>query len=846
MIQRLQILNIHLKISKLTDAYLFWILPAIQIICIRLLAGAGLHRSLIVCLLFLAVLSLSASYIYREKVHSLMDSASVGDLKRRRSKTVVFAVILILTAIQIYKQFYSRQQWVEAALQEEGDAPLQSVVVLSNGVNAWGNIEQILETESRVKIRFTASANDVGDATLFEQMSSLEYGAQMLLSLDYYALGEAQNPGAFDEGDYYFSQGIFASAKLSDSSELTILDTTTRFSFIQRQANRLNETISLFFIDLFGQEPGALAAAMFLGNEDYLGKAIKDNFKLSGLSHLLVVSGSNVSLVFTFMMPFLERSGIKWKFRQAFLLPALLLFGYLINWDASVTRAIAMNLVLIVARLGKRPIRASTALGIAVTVILALKPVSALQIGFLMSVMVSFALIEVVNLLIDRIIDCSLAKKSWRRKWILLSQARQNHFRSLIMALVTPVISQLAVMPFTIEMGSVYSWLAIPLNWLAVPLAGALSILLTLLSPFAFMGFMIPGSALRLIGLPAQTLIIAVSQLSNLPSVLGVQGRPISSRFIYLYALILLLIFGFIRAWKKQRLLRVAGSWVLITCLLLAVQYLKAPAMQLYFLSVGQGDAALIRLKNGQSMLIDTGTEIEGMQVIPTALQELGIRKIDLMIVSHFDQDHVGALSALMDGAWIRAVASPLPTKKVGKDYDEERAYQASLEEQASDSGVDWQYLKAGDRIDMGFGQYMSCIYPAGEDVGGGNDSSLVLLLNSYNLEVLFTGDTEKVGEQDLLRKNLLSDVDILKVSHHGSKTSSHPDFLDAIQAEMALISVGKNNYGHPYPAVLQSLEERAVLTFRTDLDGALVVESDKRKWTAYRFRDPKTVWKGK
>lgn len=846
MLKRQHLIQAKIQLLNFFDAYLFWILPCLNIILIRWTVKYELYLALPLISLLLTGFSIFMAFNNKQRLDQVRDTSGQKDIRRRRLQWIFTSLMLILSSWHQYKQIYSAQVWLEKILNSDQESQVIDVTVDSVSENAWNALDLIVKTEDGYGIRCRIEEKKIQNYSDYKKISSLAYGDRLILPLEFSAIEKAQNPGAFNANQYYQSQGIFVDARIAEGGEIEFLEYRSPFSSFQRQADRLNERISSYFLDEFGENLGAIAAAMFLGNEEHISKSIKDDFKASSLSHLLVVSGSNVSLVFTFMMPVLERSGMKWTYRQALLLPALIAFAYLIRWDASVTRAVAMNLVLILSRLMKRPIRASTALALAVNFIIVFQVRAAVQTGFLMSAAVSFVLMEGVNPIVERLLDLSRLNHSWRRKYLLMEQSKQKKIKQVLMAVITPVLSQLAVMPFAIEMGSMYSWIGIPINWLAGPLAAALSIMLTIISPLAFISPELSSLLIYFIRMPVKTLLLSIERLAALPRLCSLSLRSFTDTYLYFYLFLIIFLLAIIKRWKWKRFIYVNLFALCLTCTMLVTNYICRAELSIYFLSVGQGDAALLQFKNGQTILIDTGTDKEGMAVIPAALQALNIRMIDLVIVSHFDQDHVGALASLIEEDLLRSVISPPATTRLGRAFEEERAYQKSLESLAEEKGISWQYLQAGDRLQFSEKQFIDCIYPASNDPKGGNDSSLVLHLQSGLLDLLFTGDLEAKGEQYLLQTNALMDVDVLKLAHHGSKTSSSPAFLDAIDGELALISVGKNTYGHPFPAVLQSLEERDYHIFRTDLDGAFVIESRKDGWQAYRYRERNLFWKGK
>lgn len=247
------------------------------------------------------------------------------------------------------------------------------------------------------------------------------------------------------------------------------------------------------------------------------------------------------------------------------------------------------------------------------------------------------------------------------------------------------------------------------------------------------------------------------------------------------------------------------------------------------FLDVGQGDACLIQTKSGKNILIDGGGSISdsfqvGENILLPVLLNKGIRKIDLLILSHFDADHWKGCQAILENLSVSKVI-------IAKQAENSEAYQTFCQI-VSKKKIPVEMKKAGDEVFLDGRTKLQFLWPEDTMISSNamNNNALVFKVYYRNSSVLFTGDIEKEAEDAILQKYQKGELeaDILKVAHHGSKTSSSEKFLDCIDAKIALIGVGKKNFfGHPSPEVIQNLKERGYQIYRTDQKGQIEIKID-------------------
>lgn len=242
--------------------------------------------------------------------------------------------------------------------------------------------------------------------------------------------------------------------------------------------------------------------------------------------------------------------------------------------------------------------------------------------------------------------------------------------------------------------------------------------------------------------------------------------------------------------------------------------------MSVTFVDVGQGDCELIGFPDGKCMLIDSG-EAEYCDEVEERLRQNGYDRIDWLVVTHPHTDHMGGMSSIISDFDVGEIYMPYAVSDT-------RAYERLLE------AIDSRSLTvntAGAGVTVTFSDDISgeFLAPVGDSYDGMNNYSAVLKLTYNDVSFLFTGDAETFSEDEMLDNSYSSlDCDVLKVSHHGSSSSSSQEFINAVSPEYAVIECGANNrYGHPHTETLSRLDNAGAVIYRTDLSGDIVFKTD-------------------
>ena len=239
------------------------------------------------------------------------------------------------------------------------------------------------------------------------------------------------------------------------------------------------------------------------------------------------------------------------------------------------------------------------------------------------------------------------------------------------------------------------------------------------------------------------------------------------------------------------------------------------------FIDVGQGDCIYLSA-DGENMLIDCGEASEAEAVL-SYLDKLGVKRLDYVVATHPHSDHMGGMSEIVEACDIGEVIMPYLDDG---DIPTTRYFEKFLEA-CDEKGIDITDAEVGATIGIGDAQ-AKIIAPSSRDYGNANNYSVGILLSHGSNDFIFTGDAEALAEEEMIESGMLKEVEVYKVGHHGSDTSSSEEFLEVISPEYAVVMCGEgNSYGHPHDEIVERIREYTDEILRTDLCGSIVIESD-------------------
>lgn len=236
------------------------------------------------------------------------------------------------------------------------------------------------------------------------------------------------------------------------------------------------------------------------------------------------------------------------------------------------------------------------------------------------------------------------------------------------------------------------------------------------------------------------------------------------------------------------------------------------------YIDVGQGDSILVQV-NGKNLLIDAGPN-ESTDKLMSYLNKQNIKKLDYIITTHPHEDHIGAMDSVIKKYDIGEFYAPKKTTTT-KTFE-------NMINALKSKNIKINVAKAGVKLNLGDNVQCEMLAPNSNNYENLNNYSAVIKITYGKSKFLFTGDAEKLSEKEMLNKNYDLSSDVLKLGHHGSSSSSSKEFLDKVSPKIAVISLGKNNdYGHPHKETTTELKKRNIQTYRTDVDGSVVLISD-------------------
>ena len=250
-------------------------------------------------------------------------------------------------------------------------------------------------------------------------------------------------------------------------------------------------------------------------------------------------------------------------------------------------------------------------------------------------------------------------------------------------------------------------------------------------------------------------------------------------------------------------------------------QTTQADSMEVHFIDVGQGDCTLVKCGDN-AMLIDTGDDSQGTAV-QNYLQKQGIKKLDYLILTHPDADHIGAAPVIITKFQINTVFI--------SNFEKDNKTYRKLIQALDDKRLSYSTPTVGSSYSLGNAQFT--ILAPNDVYETPNNASIALLLQNGDNRFLFSGDAEEEAESDILKNGFSVSADVYQVGHHGSRTSSSKAFLNAMNPTWAVISCAEGNtYGHPHAKTLNTLRRMGVKVFRTDEQGSIVALSDGKEIT--------------
>lgn len=647
---------------------------------------------------------------------------------------------------------------------------------------------------------------------------------------------EAANKGNFDSRKYYLSLGFYGKIEAgtieiinSDYSGIRQGLYELRMEIIERLEKLCSDNNGIFSII---NNKNGIIGAIILGDKTDIDSDIKELYSVSGIAHILAISGLHISFIGMAIYRLLRRR-FRFLFSATVSIPVVLSFGIMSGFGISTIRAIIMFILKIIGEVLGRKYDAITAISLAGLVLLVQNPFVVCNSGFQMSFGAIIAIVLILPI-VEEILNTD-------NKIIKVISA--NFTISLVM---NPILAwnyyELPTFSFLLNI------VVVPL--MSVVIVSSIAGIFCSCIMFGFGKVVIfPGCGI----LELYTFLCNIINKSSVASI--VVGQPKVTIIIVYYAILLVVLFGlknirtkYTRAEKERNIIkketglvlekkakkerRIKGQnvklrlacivgFLLLNCL---IYYIPNPGFYITFIDVGQGDGILIHGDNGTKVMVDGGSTSEkqvAKNCIVPYLKAEGIGTIDYSIITHTDKDHISGILEILENNnsnRIRIKNLVMPDINMKDDTYNELIEKAKLKK------INVLYIKKGDTLSLGKTK-IKCIYPETTTTASDkNDYCTVLSVKNKTSKILLTGDISKEIEEKI-KDDIEENYTVLKVAHHGSNYSSSEKFLKKVNPKYSIISVGKNNsYGHPGNETMERLRKQGGVIYRTDEKGGITI----------------------
>jgi len=528
--------------------------------------------------------------------------------------------------------------------------------------------------------------------------------------------------------------------------------------------------------------------AFILGKSNYIDNDVYNNYKINGITHLFALSGLHVSMFSSILLVLFKK--LKFSEKKSYLITSIFLmfFSFIASFTPSILRATIFFILSALNNVYYFYIKPKNLLYLTFIILIFINPFYIYDTGFILSFTITF--------------------------FILLFNEK-NSIKNKILSIITiSILSLLSSLPIIINLSYEINIIGFINNIFFIPFVSyivfPMSIITLIFNKLSF-----------LLNIFTSIMEFISKISSNFLNINLIFSKMNLFEIIIYYIIFILLI-----KYRKRIFYLIFIDYIILLYNVLNIDKKN----YVYFIDVGQGDSALIKTQNNKTILIDTGGKInykvEKWKVrnkefnlmtsnIILFFKSIGIKKIDYLLLSHGDEDHSGYALELINNFKVKNVIFNCGF------YNE---LEKKIINKLIENNID--YSKCIDKLDI---DNNKVYFLNTKDFNNENDNSSVIYTKIDNYNLLFMGDASITTENEILSKYKLSDIDIFKVGHHGSNTSSSKQFIDKIKPKYSIISVGNNNrYGHPNKEVLDNLGNSKI--YRTDIDGSVMFKIKNNK----------------
>lgn len=622
---------------------------------------------------------------------------------------------------------------------------------------------------------------------------------------------KAGNPSQFDYGNYLRNHNtyavFYAKTYLPINKELTI-----KQKFIQKIGNYRENIIKIHSKYLESPKLEILGGIVFGDDAVNPPKNIKKSFVNSGLLHILAASGMNVAFIYTFFFLIFSRLRLNFKLSVILSMLTVIVYSLMTGLGASVIRATGMLLFVLIGKLIDRDAHSISLLSFVGLLMLLYNPLFINDVGFQLSFVVTFGILLMSNAIIKL----------------------ENKFYNYILGIVAiPIIAQLWVIPIQIFYFNNISLYSVFANIMSVPI-------LMIISFGGFVSSLLAGivpisdficKTFDFILNPLLSILTNISDFwGKLPNS-SIQTTHPSIFQILLYYILLCTFTAFMHKEIREKYSKVLYKTFFILLFILIITFIpiKNKNLEILTFDVGNADCFLIKTPNNKYIMIDTGKsgynggKSQAEIIILKYLKDKGIKNFEFIIVTHFDNDHCGGASDLLNSLHINKIYV--------NDLNHDSISAETIYETAKLNNTEVILAKNEQVIFNESGLKLTNYLGLSTD--NDNENSIITLLEYNDFKMLFTGDAGIVGLNKILTE-IPENIDILKAPHHGAIKSINKEIIKYLNPKYSIISVGENKFGHPGVYTLALLKQSNII--RTDINNSILVKVNKKDFMIYTY----------